>query len=525
MARAACNHTMMHYMKRLIKKHLGKKAGFGPTNPVGGLAAQMLQLWATSFDPRFLPTFAEAYRRLLSKGIHFPAPGEGFKEQIVYRSTPVKSAPSKPKNLTTSAPSSGSKSSSLGLPAPVVAALDSIGEFLGFVFSITEDPNAPIPEDLLKPSVKSLEDHLKKVAELVDSNIGNEEAVRRLLEVNDQLDAAAKRLNGHRNIIDADDDDSSSDSEDVVVKKHKSSSKSKSAPNVADVITPTRKKPKTRHSSVNKASTTSASTNDLLIFGEPHQPTATTSAAPAATFDAFDFSHSGSAFAPSSNTGWASFDPAPAPAATTPNGNLGAPTRATSTPQMSPAFNGDASNGPFGGFDFRMAPPVAYSSPAPYSPTSTTSVAPPPHQPSSNLFNPFSFETSPASAPAYTPAYAPAPAAVHSPVSAMNANAYAPPSNGYAVTTSYTSPVSSPPPANSQSSQRAATTFGKYWANPETAPAPNSPSASNAGPFSPVSPGSNGYASPVSPTSTNYSNPPMAYNPAPVPATSNNPFL
>lgn len=536
MARAACSHSMMHYMKRLIKKYMGKKAGYGMTNPVGGLAAQMLQLWATSFDPRHLPYYGEAYRRLLSKGIRFPTPGDGFKEQIVYRAHPPKSTSSSKPKLSTSNPTSPSRSNSGALPSSVISTLDTIGEFLGFVFSITEDPNVPLPEDLLKPSMQSLEEHSKKVAELVDANIGNEEAVRRLLEVNDQLDAASKRLNGHRNIIDAEDDDDSSSESDEHYKKSKAkSSKSKSAPNVADAAVSSKKKPKVRHSSVTKTSSvTSSSTNDLLVFDAP-APTSVHHSTPATTFDAFDFTHTGSAFAPASNAGWASFEVTPGTNNAASNGQNDFAARSSSTPHMmpayngAPAYNGNASNGSlFGGFDYRMSPPTSYTSPAP---APTTSAAPQAVQPP-NAFNPFSFDLSPSvsTAPA-----AHAPAVVHTTAPANNntINNFAPftPQNtAHTSAAAYSSPVSSPPPSNTQASQRVAGTFGKYWANPETAPAPSTPTSSTynyADPFNPAptSP-SNVYSSPASPNGSGYAGSPvMAYKPAPVPATSNNPFL
>lgn len=502
------------------------------SNPVGGLAAQMLQLWATSFDPRYLPHYAEAYRRLLSKGIRFPAPGDGFKEQIVYRShtskpssTSSTSHHTKPKSASVSSPSRSSS-----IPSSVVTALDSIGEFLGFVFSITEDPNAPIPEDLLKPSIKSLEEHLKKIAELVDANIGNEDAVRRLLEVNDQLDAAAKRLNGHRNIIDAEDDDSSdSDSDDVQYKrsKAKNNSKSKSAPNVAEAastISPSKKtsKRKSRPDSVSKSSATSASTSDLMSFGAPLSPSSS-STAPAATFDAFDFSHSSSAFnfshsssafAPSSGAtaGWAAFDE-PSKGQNT-NNNAFAPHQYAPSPQMNAGFNGDANGS---AFDYRMAPPTSYSQPI--QPSSSGNA--------NNSFNPFSFETAPA--PASTAAaHQPAAAMPQTPAFAMFGSSSSVSSNP-----APTSPqATSPPPTTHQSTQRVANTFGKYWSNPETVPAPSSPPAAthSSGPFaSGSSNGMNMFASPASPTSSNngYGSPATNYNPAPIPATStsNNPFL
>lgn len=524
---------MMHYMKRLIKKYMGKKAGYGMSNPVGGLAAQMVQLWATSFDPRHLPHYSEAYRRLLTKGIRFPTPGDGFKEQIVYRSHPPKmSSSSKPKphTSTTTSPSRGSSNA---LPSSVVSTLDTIGEFLGFVFSITEDPNAPLPEDLLKPSMQSLEEHSRKVAELVDANIGNEEAVRRLLEVNDQLDAASKRLNGHRNIIDAEDDDSSSSESDEHYKKSKAkSSKSKSAPNVADAAVTTKKKPKTRHSSVTKTSTvTSASTNDLLSFDAP-TPSSVHTTTPAATFDAFDFTHTSSAFAPASNAGWASFEVAPG-TNNAPNKQNDFVARAPSSPHMTPGYNGNASNGSlFGGFDYRMTPPSSYTAAAPA--TTSAPVSQPP-----NSFNPFSVDTSPpVSAAPYATTYAApySPPVSHAAPAVVNAvpanNNFAPFANTTVPSTStasYSSPVSSPPPTNTQASQRVAGTFGKYWANPETAPAPSTPTTSYnyTDPFSPapVSP-SNVFASPASPNGSGYaSSPVLTYKPAPVPASSNNPFL
>lgn len=501
MARAACTSAMMHYIKRLIKKYTGKKSGFS-TNPIGSLAAQMLQLWANSFDPRYLPHFSEAYRRLLQKGLRFPAPADGFKEQITYR--PVKSttsssgssSSSRSKSVMTSghAPQSSSSSSKNGdraIPSNVRNALDSIGEFLGFVFSITEDPNAPLPEDLLKPSMKSLGEHAAKIAELIDSNIGNEDVVRRLLEVNDQLDAASKRLQGHRNVIDAEssDDDSSSDEEDYRRSK-KGNDKSRSAPNIAQasdsVISQSRKssKSKTRSSSTTKPQqTTSSSTNDLFLLFDPAAPVATPASpsntsitspstqpnnngAPYDAFDfslstsAFDFSSSSSAFAPAGT--WAPFEaPQPYNAFSASGSAVSSPPPAQHNNHNSPfAANGTFTSS-YDSLPARTASNASVSSTtAPYSPSTPTHA-----QPALDAFNPFAL-SSPQS-PAQTPS------------SSFYSNGHStasqgtPTQNGFHTNAQHAqnpSSTSTPPP-NSQSTQRLANTFGKYWSNPETAPA------------------------------------------------------
>jgi hypothetical protein len=330
---------MMHEMKRLIKKYWGKKSGVGSASPIGSLAVQMLQLWTNSFSPRTYPHFSQAYYRLLEKGIRFPPPTDE-NAQPIQPDVPVVVKASKDHIFT-----SPSRVSNAAIPRNVSSTLDAAGESLNLLFSITEDPNAPVPEDLLNPIMTQLRAHSDKIVELINANMDNENAVRRLLEVNDQIETALKRVSMHHNVVedsDSDDSDSSTPTpesarSDSVPNKSKSSTgisksnKSASAPNVAAMLSsPSNQKlasaampapssssgGKKRTSRKSRTSAAPQPTNAVFdFFGSPTPQVSTSTPNTSSTiaFDAFDFGHTGSAFAPSAtqstSNDWANFGP------------------------------------------------------------------------------------------------------------------------------------------------------------------------------------------------------------------------
>jgi len=316
---AVCSKSMMHEMKRLIKKYWGRKGSFESTSPIGNLAALMLQHWTNTLPRRTYPHYGEAYFRLCEKGIHFPSPTSGHSE-------PISEVPKHP-NLKPKESPSQKTSSSSHIPKNVLETLDATGESLGLLFSITEDPNAPIPEDLLNPIVETLKQQSKTIADLINANMENENAVRRLLEVNDQIDAALKRIKHHKNILDDDSDTDSDAAETMTASSKSKSTKSRSSstagasasrsPARTDSTSKTRSASAAAFSHSNylppgaspKSSLSNAAQLALLDFLGPSAapvqqkyapPSASTSSTAKGSFDAFDFNSSFSAFAPMS---------------------------------------------------------------------------------------------------------------------------------------------------------------------------------------------------------------------------------
>jgi len=457
---AVCNRRMMREMKRLITKYWGKKSGFGTANPIGSLAVQMLQLWTNSFSPRTYPDFSQAYYRLLEKGIHFPPPTEENKSPISGSAVVTKVNPKAIMDAT-------ARPSNTPIPRSVSITLDSVGESLSLLFSLTEDPTAPVPEDLLKPICDQLRTHSDKIVEHINANLGNENAVRRLLEVNDQIETALKRVSMHKNVVEEDSDSTSDESDsppattasfsndffDEAPTRKSIKSKSASAPNVADLITSpsSSSKPslgatkKKKSSKKLKRSQTTAppATSDLADFFAPPRPTGAShpvSTSSTTEFDAFDFTHSNSAFAPNGTTqNWADFGSSSAYAYPTLSQSLGSPPMHHHTSHAHSAFS-------------------------PASPSALPEMSTSPFTTQTNAFEPFTHTNGHQASPWSSPvAQAPTVNGGN-----LGPNPFGVPSH------EEKKPIGSP----SANSERLAATFGKYW----TGGTPASPVSTSLGP-------------------------------------------